>query len=252
MTPQAEAQPADLPIPAATTDRFPAGIRVARQPGGMVFVNRRGQTLYGLDMRTVMRSGPNAAQYCQAACLAQWEPVLAPSGATVDIEYPQGLSFNPDPRPGFHRPQQAPDWTVIMGPQGPQHVYKGWHMLFVRKGSKPGEPAPDGLDQKVWNTLKYVPPVPAIVAPPGVRPVFHGGRYVLVDREGRLLFEGGCMKDCAAWQPFAGGAASAGIGAWSIGHGGEVAQWHRRGKPVFVASADDPMRVPAGAWVLMP
>jgi hypothetical protein len=64
------AQPADLPIPAATTTEYPAGISVARTAAGSVYVASDGRTLYGMDMRTLLRSGADAAQYCQAVCTA--------------------------------------------------------------------------------------------------------------------------------------------------------------------------------------
>jgi predicted lipoprotein with Yx(FWY)xxD motif len=246
------AQPADLPIPAATTERFPAGVRTKATAAGLFYTNRRRQILYGLDMRTVMRAGPNAAQYCQGACLETWAPLLAPKSALPNIEFPQGLSFDPDPRPEFFKPQKAPDWTIIVGPQGPQYVYKGWHMVFTKRDAKADEPAPDALDGRTWNTLKYVPPVPQITAPPGVKPLFHGGRYVLADKDGRLLFTGQCTGDCAGWQPFVGGAASAGVADWNIGQSGDMPQWLYKGQPVFMAPADHPLGLPAGAKAVQP
>jgi hypothetical protein len=45
------AQASDLPIPAAVADHFPAGIAVKTAGEQRVYVNRRGATLYGMDMR---------------------------------------------------------------------------------------------------------------------------------------------------------------------------------------------------------
>ena len=38
-------------------------------------------------------------------------------------------------------------------------------MVFIRKGDTPGSTAHDGTDEMIWNSLRFVPPVPEIVAP---------------------------------------------------------------------------------------
>ena len=82
---------------------------------------------------------------------------------------PAGQSAAPAPSSGaaasgseFIQNQKAPDWTVIQGAQGPQWVYKGWHMVFVRKGEAPGSAAHEGDGNLSWNTMKFVPPVPKV------------------------------------------------------------------------------------------
>jgi len=272
------AQPVDLPIPAATADSYPAGITVRETPAGPVYVDGRGLTLYGLDMRTVKRWAPNPALYCKDACAQAWEPVLAAKDAKVNIAYPgdfgrqlrraleAGKAFTPGSGGGggqrrqeapsdpnfFADPQKAPDWTVIAGPQGPQWVYKGWHMVYTRRGDQPGSTAHDGEDAFTWNTLKFVPPVPSIVAPLTVRTVLRDGRYALADKDGRVLFTGACVDACIGWEPLAGGFASRGMGEWAISRAGERPQWTWRGKPVYVSRADDPAAVPENAEVLRP
>jgi predicted lipoprotein with Yx(FWY)xxD motif len=247
------AQPNDLPIPAATTDKYPPGVTVRRTPAGPVYADARGRTLYGMDMRTLLRWSPDAAQYCQAACQTVWQAQLAPSDAVVNIRFPLGFGGQrtpPDPR--YVPNQTAPDWTVIAGPQGPQWVYKGWHMVFVRRGDKPGSTAHDGADSSTWNTLKFVPPVPKVVAPGDVAPRFTGRGYVLTDGAGRTLFTGKCSADCTAWQPFVGGMASAPMGQWNIDTSGDRPQWRYRGKPVFVGHSGDPADLPRGGKAIAP
>ena len=62
------AQPVDLPIPAATTQSFPAGIKVAKVGAGQVYADASGRVLYGMDMRVLQRFSPDPAQYCAQAC----------------------------------------------------------------------------------------------------------------------------------------------------------------------------------------
>jgi predicted lipoprotein with Yx(FWY)xxD motif len=246
----AAAQPADLPIAPATTSEYPAGVRVMKTKDGAVYADARGLVLYGMDMRTVLRWSPDASKYCQGECAEQWEPLLAPANAKPNILFPQGFS-RAGPPPGYVQPQAAPDWTVIMGPDGPQWVYKGWHMVYTRKGSKAGSTAFEGAENKTWNTLKFVPPVPQIVAPLNVKPVFAKGAYALADKDGHVLFSGNCAKGCT-WQPFTGGLASRGVGDWSVDHTTQSPQWRYRGKPVFVSTEDDPVATPKGGTALRP
>ena len=136
------AQPVDLPIPAAATNSFPTGIKVARVGTGQVYVDGSGRVLYGMDLRVLQRFSPDPALYCTEACAQAWEPLLAPAGTAPNIAYPPGFrgelrargGAGPTTPPGFVTQQTAPDWTVIAGPQGPQWVYKGWHMVYVHRG----------------------------------------------------------------------------------------------------------------------
>lgn len=246
----AVAQPADLPLPPAATSEYPPGVTVIKADTGSVYADARGLTLYGMDMRTLVRWAPDPAQYCMDDCIADWEPLLAPAGSKVNIVYPQGL--RPAVPEGFVQPEKAPDWTVIAGPQGPQWVYKGWHMVFTRKGDARGSTRFDGAQNFTWNTLKFVPPVPRIEAPATVGTVLVGGEYALADKNGRVLFTGKCKRDCDGWVPLAGGMASQGKGQWSIGRDGDTPQWLYHGKPVYVSQEADPVAVPASAQILRP
>lgn len=246
-----QAQPMDLPIPAAKTDQFPPGVRVAKTAQGAVYVDRRGHVLYGMDMRTLLRAGPDPSRYCQDACAQSWDPLLAPADAAPNILFPMGNRESP-PKNGFVTQANAPDWTVIAGPQGPQWVYKGWHMVFTRHGDRAGSTAHDGDENRVWNTLKFVPPVPKVTAPNNVRPAFVEGRYVLTTDDGRLLFTGDCSGTCTDWQPLPAAMASAPLGQWTVQATGDTPQWTYNGKPVFIGRGDKPDGVPSAGKLLQP
>lgn len=244
-------QPADLPIPAATTTAYPPGVTVGKVAGLPIYVGPGGVTLYGMDMRTLLREGPDPSQYCQGECAAAWTPLLAPAGAKVTLVYPGVRSPVKAPPDDPVPNQKAPDWAVIHGPQGPQWVYKGWHMVFVRKGEAAGSARHEGAEDRRWNTLKYRPPLPRLVVPVNVATAFVAGGYALVDSRERLLFSGRCPRGCT-WQPFAGGLASRGLGEWTVLRDGDGPQWAYRGKRVYVAAGSDVIDLPRGAAVLRP
>ena len=256
----AHAQPADLPIAPATTSIYPPGVKVMQSGSGSVYTDKRGMTLYGMDMRTVLRWNPDPALFCSGVCAKEWEPLLAPADAKPNILFPAGFggqrrapgSPPPSLPPGFVTPQAAPDWTIIAGASGPQWVYKGWHVVFTRKGAKAGSAQFDGADQLTWNSLKFIPPVPNLKAPNAFKPLFVGRSYVMATKDGRVLFTGVCAKDCTAWVPLTGGMASLAQGDWTINNSGERPQWYFRGRPVYVTGGDDPTAIPAGATELRP
>ena len=245
----ASAQPADLPIPAAGTDPLPPGLRILHKADLAVYADAQGHVLYGMDMRTLLRAGPDPAQYCTGDCAAVWQPVLAPAGSVPNIGFPRKYGQNvtlAGHAPGAAATAAKPqDWTIIAGPQGPQWVYKSWHMVFIRRGDRPGSTAFDGAEDHTWNTLKYIPPMPKIVAPGNVQAVLVGSGYALADKDGHLLFTGSCGKSCAGWQPLGAGMASAPLGEWTVSTAGDAPQWLWRGKPVFVSQEDDLKQVPA-------
>lgn len=249
------AQASDMDIPAAASERLPGGIAVKSVEDGRVYVDRRGLTLYGMDIRAVTGRTGRPFLYCSGDCLAQWEPLLAPAGST------------PAPTPSeFGGPQvvedqseaaakDAEDWTIAQGPQGPQWVYKRVHLVFTRKGDRPGSTAYDGQDSYVWNTLKYIAPIPELVAPPNVAPSLVHGGYVLADTQGNLLFTPkakDCADPCGNWRGFASGMARRGIGQWSVRQGQDQAQWVYRGKPVYRIDGNDPADIPAEGVALTP
>jgi predicted lipoprotein with Yx(FWY)xxD motif len=180
--------------------------------------------------------------------------MLAP-GAQPNIRFPTGFGDQRKQQPSdqtFFTQTNAPDWTVIAGPQGPQWVYKGWHMVFTRRDGSARSTALDGAENRTWNTLKFVPPVPKLVAPENVKPAFVDGRYVLVSDEGQALFTGNCKESCASWHPFPAGMASAPVGQWVVKNDGDRPQWTYRGMPVFVTGDDQRGEVPAAARPLQP
>ena len=148
--------------------------------------------------------------------------------------------------------QNAPDWTVVEGPAGPQYVYKGYNMVYVRKGDKPRSTAFDGAEGKTWNTLKFVPPVPKLTAPNGVGSTWMDDAYLLTDKDGKLLYTGRCGRDCAGWKPLAAGIASQGLGEWTVDRNAARPQWLYRGKPVYVAADDSLASLPRSSVALRP
>lgn len=244
------AQPADLPIAPADGSALPRGVSVRQVDGGQVYVDGKRRVLYGMDMRTVLRWAPDPAQYCTGACRDDWEPLLAPADAQPNVRFPRDVHRGVKDE-AFINPQKAPDWTVIAGPDGPQWVYKGWHMVFTRRGEEGRSAAFDGAGELTWNTLKFVPPPPAVTGPAGIAARFVAGRYVMVDGAGRALFTGTCAQPCA-WRPFAAPMAGRGMAAWSVLLTGDRPQWAHKGKPVFVAGQEDATAVPAGAQALLP
>jgi predicted lipoprotein with Yx(FWY)xxD motif len=272
------AQPADLPIPAAVSTDLPTGISIAKTKNGSVYVDAKGHVLYGMDLRTLIARTANGLKYCSGPCLEEWEPFAAPAGSKTDnsaaadpynqILRAQGQGGQGGQQGGQGQQatgggggnntgrstgdaQNVPDWTVVDGPAGPQWAYKRWHLVFTHKGDKPGQTDKDGYDGYVWNTLKYVPPVPKLIAPTTVASALQSGSYVLTDKQGRVLFTGVCTKDCR-WVPLQAGAAGRGLGEWTVDRSGDTPQWMYRGKPVYVSQEDDPLQTPAGASALRP
>lgn len=268
------AQPADLSIPPAKTTELPPGVSIALLGQGAVYVGADGRTLYGLDTRTVHRWTTNPALYCQGRC-TEWEPLLAPPGMKPNVAPAAQARFGggnagqraSGPQPavsrqgaggtlvaptGMFNPIQAPDWGVIEGPAGPQWVYKGWHMVYVRKGDRPRSTKYDGAEGMTWNTLKYVPLVPKLPAPTGIVPLFRDGAYVLADKDGRLLYTGRCNTDCTSWRPFGAGLANQGLGDWTVDRSADDPQWTYRGQPVFIGAEAGTASLPKSATVLRP
>ncbi|WP_298196948.1 hypothetical protein [Novosphingobium sp.] len=243
------AQPADFPLVPADGSPLPPGVQVRTGEGTAVYTDHEGRVLYGMDMRTVLRWSPDAAQYCTGPCRRTWEPLRAPPGSTPNIRFP--ADGRPRTEPGLVQPQSAPDWTIIAGPDGPQWVFKGWHMVYVRRAADSGSTAFDGADERTWNTLKYVPPKPRLTAPPAVTVRFVGGAYRLADATGQLLFSGSCGDPCR-WAPLAAPMASTGTGEWTVDQSGDAPRWVWRGQPVFVAEGTDLSALPTGASPLQP
>lgn len=256
VAPSAElrAQASDMKIPAAASDRFPDGISVQQVKDGKVYVDRRGLTLYGMDVRAVTGRTGRPFVFCSGPCLDAWEPLLALPGSTPMpippmFGGPRAQEGDPPPAKGDG------DWSVVQGPTGPQWAYKRVHLVFTRKGDRPGSTVHDGDDGYTWNTLKYVPPQPELTAPPNVEARFVEGAYVLTDSQGNLLFSAkgkDCAATCANWQAFASGMARRGMGDWGVRQGEDHAQWVYRGKPVYRIRSSAPADIPAEGTLLNP
>jgi predicted lipoprotein with Yx(FWY)xxD motif len=234
------AQAADLDVPVAAAGQFPRGISVKAH----VYTDRRGMTLYGMDMRAATGRTGQPVLYCSGDCLSQWEPLLAPRGAPVS---PVPPAFG-GPRGEAATVKAAsgnPDWTVMEGPAGPQWVYKKVHLVFTRKGATPGSTEQDGADGYLWNSLKYVAPPPKLTAPSDVAARLLDSAYVLADAQGNWLFSpkhDDCTDPCA-WRPLATGMVRRGVGQWTVRQTADAAQWLYRGKPVYRADPRQPVPV---------
>lgn len=249
--PTVHAQPADLPIAPADGTPLPKGVRVKKSADGSVYADARGHTLYGMDMRTVLRWAPDPARFCAQDCTREWAPLLAPPGTKPNIRYPIGFEKAAEMPPAEDQitdPRKAPDWTVIEGAAGPQWVYKGWHLVFTRRAAGGNAPPPNDM---TWNTLKFVPAPPRIAAPGLVATAYFGGAYALTDRDGRVLFTGHCAAPCA-WRPLPAPMASGGLGDWKVSLSGDRAEWTFKGQQVFVSEESDPHAIPRGGRILRP
>lgn len=245
------AQPLDLPIPPATTTVLPPGITIRQTAAGMVYADARGLTLYGMDFRMLGGRTGQPAIFCRGDCAKLWEPLVPPPSVT-----PVAL---PDPRKlaagGKGKRAAVADWIVVEGAQGPQWLYKGWHLVFTRRGDRPGSTRWDGSDGWIWNTLKYVRPVPEPIAPTATAIRFVEGDYAFATREGLLLYSmhgRSCTRLCDTATPFKAGLANQGLGDWTVSRSGDVAQWVYQGRPVFVAEDKDSRSLPKGAVLLRP
>lgn len=256
------AQPADMPLAPALTTEYPDGIVVAKVDGISVYTARDGRTLYGLDTRVVHLWSSNPALYCEGRC-TEWEPLLAPPGSepNVFLRSSGGVGGAPPAPADGGRPgggngqrsaQQVPDWGIVKGPAGAQWIYKGWHMVYVRKGDKRRSAQFDGAENMMWNTLKFVPPAPRMAMPSGIKAAFKDEAYFLADAEGRPLFTGRCGNNCNDWEPLRAGFASQGVGEWSVSRDADQPQWTYRGKRVFVSVDADMASLPKSGVLLRP
>ena len=66
-------------------------VAVGSAGGIPVYVDAQGRTLYGMDMRVLLRTDPDTSQHCTGACAEVWEPLLAPAGSTPNIRFPMGF-----------------------------------------------------------------------------------------------------------------------------------------------------------------
>ena len=200
------------------------------------------------------QGAPAAAGAAAAAPGAAARPAGAPGAAPAGLDQQQlAAAFGMGAAPaGMYTQQNAPDWTVLDGPNGPQYVYKGYNMVFVRKGDKPRSTAYEGYENKTWNTLKFIPPVPTVIAPNGVGTTWLDDGYVLTDKDGKLLYTGKCGRDCTGWKPLAAAIASQGLGEWTVDRNAPRPQWLYRGKPVYVATDETLASLPRSSVVLRP
>jgi predicted lipoprotein with Yx(FWY)xxD motif len=177
----------------------------------------------------------------------------APAGGDAERQQQLAAAFGLGGAPtGMYTQQNAPDWTIVEGPAGPQWVYKGYHMVYVRKGDQPRSTAYDGTEGRTWNTLKFIPPVPEIKAPNGVGVAWLDDAYLLTDKDGKVLYTGDCGSNCSSWTPLAAPLVSQGLGDWTVDRSAPRPQWLYRGKPVFVAADETTASLPGQTVALRP
>ena len=214
---------AALPIAEA-----PPGVSVGASALGRVYVGKDRRTLYGLSLRSARARTSLTLTYCTGPCAEVWTP-LKPAAAAKPIG----------------------KWTIVEGAQGPQWAFEGSPVFSFNADHKPGDVGGDRWSD-LFLGLAYVPPKPALAAPPSVDARLFDEDYVLTDTSGHALFTSRCTSDCGARIPFAAGAASLPVGDWTMRRDGDRAQWAWRGAPVFVAASVASAAVAAGDALLKP
>ena len=212
------------------TRDYPPQVAVGETPQGPVYVDGKQRTLYAMSLRWAKARSGVGIEYCGAACLAAWTPLAAPEAAK-----PVG------------------EWSVIAGPAGPQWAYAKNPVFAFKADARPGDLGGEGWDE-LWSTLFYMPPAPALVAPPGVAVKAVAGRNLLADAAGHPLFvsEDAAGGEAGTAAPLPAGMASRAIGEWSVLRGSDLPQWAWRGRPVWVSASTDPRALPAGAEAIRP
>ena len=208
----------------------PNGVSFAQSNLGAVYVDAHGMTLYALSMRYAAPRSQNfnGLKYCTGPCAQNWIALAST---------PDALSVG--------------QWKVIDGAQGLQWAYRG-DPVFTYAGDKaPGSTAGDGYDDG-WTAMRYIPPVPKLVGPASVMPLFADGAYLLVDRQGHALYTGTCARHCDNWSPFLAGMAAQGVGDWTVSRDGDLPQWVLHGRRVYVSQEDVTTQVPADGSILRP
>lgn len=206
-------------------DGYPEGVAFRKAKVGFRYVDASGKTLYALNSFEARSRGGFGRPFCIGPCEQVWAPLTAPADAK-----PVGR------------------WKVMPGAKGPQWAY-GNNLVFTYIAEQPGETRGDGIED-IWSVAEYVPPVPQIAGPAGVKPVYVEGGYRLANGAGHALYSTKSRK--AAGTPYLAGAASLGVGDWTVASNGNHMQWQYHGKPVFISQEEKPTDVPAGAIALVP
>jgi predicted lipoprotein with Yx(FWY)xxD motif len=212
----------------ALADERPLGIGVHMTPGGEVFADPAGLTLYVYDKDTV----PGVST-CLEACAVSWPPVAAAAGAR-----PFG------------------DWSLVERPGGVrQWAYRGKPLYRYALEQKPGWAMGDGGGS--WNlalTSWQFPqrnsgraaagpkeePIELPPSPGGVGGRRAEGSAVMADHRGMTLYAASgaaCGGPCLDKRPrFTAPMAAVPIGEWTIA--GAARQWAYRGQPVHTCADD--------------
>jgi len=203
--------------------RTPFGLTTAKTVLGHVLASQENMTLY---VRT-----DDAAENCNAQCLANWPPVLAPWIAS-----------------GFG------DFSVLPQLDGNyQWAYKKQPLHLYTRDSGPGDVRGEGVDG-VWRVM-ILEPAPA--HPPWVRVVKSDAGELLADSNGMTLYalheeiniakytylgSEECLGECISknWKAAKPAAMATPIGNWSIRVNKDKSlQWTHMGKPVFTSKLEN-------------
>ncbi|HCX14570.1 MAG TPA: hypothetical protein DGZ24_04565 [Rhodospirillaceae bacterium] len=167
----------------------------------------------------------NGEATCVGACLAEWEPLLAPDHAL-----------------------ETADWTVVRQPDGTnQWAYYGKPLYTSLKDEKPGDL--NGREEEGdWQVAQYKLPDGSLLAPSGITIrsstrargdvlVNHIGMtiYYLADKEGEA-----CSRTCLeSWTPLVAGELAGSFGDWTVvSRLDGIRQWAFQGQPLYTFTGD--------------
>jgi predicted lipoprotein with Yx(FWY)xxD motif len=215
--------------PAQTAPAAPAFVTAQPYPGGQVFADTSGRTLYTYDRDT--KPGKSA---CVDACAEHWKPLAA-----AWLANPSG------------------DWSILVRDDGTrQWAFKGKPLYTFSGDHKAGEVNGDGLNNE-WRAVvtvrKFLPPKVAIWNS-DFGPAFTttDGRtlYVLAQLKfnplgtkrhtGPNIGLTDCTGDCTkTWIPYAAAADAQGAEDWSVVTRDDGSkQWAYKGWPVYTNARD--------------
>ena len=220
---------ADTPTQTNTASTAPGVITSQVIPGGAVYADVTGRTLYTFDRDT--KPGKSA---CVDACAMSWKPL------------PAAWLANP-----------TGDWSVIAREDGSrQWAYKGKPLYTYSGDHKTGDTNGDGMDN-TWRAVvtkrMFLPPKVAIWRSdfgPAFATADGKTLYVLAElrfnplgtkrHTGPNIGLTDCTGDCTkTWIPYAAPADAAGVEDWSVVTRDDgTRQWAYKGWPVYMNAQD--------------
>ena len=207
--------------------RSPPGIAVSKTPIGRILVNEKGLTLYTPKAGSAaLKSG------CDAACLREWMPTLAPALA-----------------------RDNGDWTVLTRADGTrQWAFKGQPLYASHSDRRAGDLRGQGVGGADWTPIIVQPEMPSpawtTLVKTDLGQIFANEKGMTVyafngklDQIKKLICDDACLDQ--AWIPVSASADSPPIGDWSVKKGEDGKRyWAYRGAPLFTFFKD---KVPGDA-----